>query len=241
MNKVKITSHPGSGIAFDPDGKMVRGEPDPTLEKASTVLIRLPKTVRSEMPFSLSTFAPPGIYEAQSNQYGALSVVAQDGKLLGVTPEEFESVNVSDLTDVELCQLIAKKRGLTQQHPVISGPYSNWCFPSHPGLNLDIRFCTEPAAAWELLTYAVGTACLVNNENPTCHGYDGRIRLTFEFFSSYWHIVAEVEPDPPTGDIDEYHCGSFREGNGIENPMRALAEAVYLALANTKEPANAEA
>lgn len=39
-----------------------------------------------------STFAEPGEHECKSNQWGAISVVATNGKDLGVKPAEFEVI-----------------------------------------------------------------------------------------------------------------------------------------------------
>lgn len=53
--------------------------------------VRLPLTVRGDFPFQ-DTFAVPGVYVAEHNDYGAVSVRAGNGKLLGVKPDEFEWV-----------------------------------------------------------------------------------------------------------------------------------------------------
>ncbi|MEO7716288.1 MAG: DUF5131 family protein [Capsulimonas sp.] len=57
--------------------------------------IRLPVGVRSDIPFN-AAYAPAGVYRAQRNPYGALSVVVTNGKLLGVTPDEYEVVSNAD-------------------------------------------------------------------------------------------------------------------------------------------------
>ena len=51
--------------------------------------IRLPHTVRSELPFA-NLGATPGVYRAESNPNGALSVHSTGHTLLGVKPDEFE-------------------------------------------------------------------------------------------------------------------------------------------------------
>jgi len=48
--------------------------------------------VRGDYPIGHTTIAHEGEYECQSNRYGAVSVVAENGKLLGVKPAEFEVV-----------------------------------------------------------------------------------------------------------------------------------------------------
>lgn len=53
------------------------------------VWVRLTQLVESELPWS-DTFAPPGVYLAESNPHGALSVRATDGTMLGIKPGEFE-------------------------------------------------------------------------------------------------------------------------------------------------------
>jgi hypothetical protein len=57
-----------------------------------TVAIRLLKMVRSDLPFGPIAVAKAGIYEAEMNQHGALSVRDCNGDLLGVKPGEFEFV-----------------------------------------------------------------------------------------------------------------------------------------------------
>lgn len=50
--------------------------------------IRLNQRVRGDRPIGHGTFAEPGDYACQSNQWGAVSVVASDGKVLGIKPNE---------------------------------------------------------------------------------------------------------------------------------------------------------
>ncbi len=50
--------------------------------------IELPHRVSGDWPIGHETFAEPGIYRANSNAHGALSVTATNGKLLGIRPHE---------------------------------------------------------------------------------------------------------------------------------------------------------
>lgn len=50
--------------------------------------VYLPKAVRGDGPFR-NTMAREGVYVAHVNPEGAVSVTAEDGKLLGVKPGEF--------------------------------------------------------------------------------------------------------------------------------------------------------
>lgn len=55
--------------------------------------VRLPREVRSDLPDLVSgTTAPPGVYPAKIHGMGAVSIVAPDGKSLGVKPGEFHFV-----------------------------------------------------------------------------------------------------------------------------------------------------
>jgi hypothetical protein len=56
------------------------------------VQIRLLKMIRSDFPFGRIAVAKAGIYDAEMNQYGALSVRDCNGDLLGVKPGEFEFI-----------------------------------------------------------------------------------------------------------------------------------------------------
>lgn len=51
--------------------------------------VRLPRTVRSDIPFK-DLWAVPGVYMAESNPHGALSVRSTGGTLIGIKPDEFE-------------------------------------------------------------------------------------------------------------------------------------------------------
>lgn len=48
--------------------------------------------VRGDYPIGHTTIAHEGEYECESNRYGAISVVAENGKRLGVKPAEFDVV-----------------------------------------------------------------------------------------------------------------------------------------------------
>ena len=51
--------------------------------------IRLPARVRGDFPFQ-ATVAIAGDHVCKCNQYGAVSVVATNGTILGIKPKEFE-------------------------------------------------------------------------------------------------------------------------------------------------------
>lgn len=53
--------------------------------------IVLERTVRGDGPFA-STTAHAGKYDCESNRYGAVSVRATNGQMLGVLPDEFEVI-----------------------------------------------------------------------------------------------------------------------------------------------------
>lgn len=53
--------------------------------------VRLSARVCGDGPFR-STFQEPGEHDCESNQWGAVSIVATNGKMLGVRPKEFEVV-----------------------------------------------------------------------------------------------------------------------------------------------------
>lgn len=55
--------------------------------------VRLPKDVMSDLPIQASTpgfFALAGDHDCESNEWGAISVAAQNGRQLGIKPGEFE-------------------------------------------------------------------------------------------------------------------------------------------------------
>ncbi|MFH1110953.1 MAG: hypothetical protein V1790_17405 [Planctomycetota bacterium] len=62
------------------------------------VWVRLPRAVHSDLPWS-DLSAPPGVYLAESNPYGALSVRCADGELLGIKPDEFERLDMPAETE----------------------------------------------------------------------------------------------------------------------------------------------
>jgi len=45
--------------------------------------------VRGDFPFQ-ATHAPAGVYDAYVNPHGAVSVIATNGKMLGIKPNEFQ-------------------------------------------------------------------------------------------------------------------------------------------------------
>lgn len=53
--------------------------------------VRIPQTVRGDGPF-WNTQIRPGEYDCSCNQYGAVSVKASDGEMLGVRLNEFEPI-----------------------------------------------------------------------------------------------------------------------------------------------------
>jgi hypothetical protein len=55
-------------------------------KKGSVILLR---TIRGDFPFQ-AVKAPPGVYEAYVNPHGAVSVIAENGEMLGLKPGEFE-------------------------------------------------------------------------------------------------------------------------------------------------------
>ena len=53
--------------------------------------VRLHSRVRGDGPF-VATFADAGEHDCESNQWGAISVQATNGAMLGVKPAEFDVV-----------------------------------------------------------------------------------------------------------------------------------------------------
>jgi hypothetical protein len=62
-----------------------------TTPKGETPTVRLLHDVRGDWAFA-GTVAPAGVHKAYMNQYGAVSVEATNGKLLGIRPHEMEWV-----------------------------------------------------------------------------------------------------------------------------------------------------
>ena len=54
--------------------------------------VRLSKHVRGDFPIGHTTVAEIGDYDCQSNAWGALSVCAGNGKMLGIKPAEFDPI-----------------------------------------------------------------------------------------------------------------------------------------------------
>lgn len=48
------------------------------------------KEVRGDFPIGHNTIAPAGVYDAFLNPHGAVAVIAENGQMLGVKPDEFE-------------------------------------------------------------------------------------------------------------------------------------------------------
>lgn len=59
--------------------------------------VRLHARVHGDFQFA-AIFANAGEYDCESNRYGAVSVLATDGKMLGVKPAEFEVLAWRDNT-----------------------------------------------------------------------------------------------------------------------------------------------
>ena len=54
--------------------------------------VYLPMTVRGDFPIGHGTIAEAGEHACESNRYGALSVRATNGQMLGIKPAEFEPI-----------------------------------------------------------------------------------------------------------------------------------------------------
>lgn len=50
--------------------------------------VRVPNTIRSECPQIFTGVIEPGNYSVKSNQWGAISAIDSNGKLLGIRPTE---------------------------------------------------------------------------------------------------------------------------------------------------------
>ena len=66
--------------------------------------VRFPARVRGDYPFGHTTLAEAGDHDCESNRYGALSVIATDGTLLGIKPAEFEPLEWRENTRAALTQ-----------------------------------------------------------------------------------------------------------------------------------------
>lgn len=54
--------------------------------------VRLDGPVRGDYPFAHTTLAEAGEHDCESNHWGAVSVRATNGQMLGVKPDEFEPI-----------------------------------------------------------------------------------------------------------------------------------------------------
>ncbi len=54
--------------------------------------IRLPRAVRGDFPVGHNTVAEVGEHDCDSNRWGAVSVRATNGQMLGIKPKEFEPI-----------------------------------------------------------------------------------------------------------------------------------------------------
>ncbi len=54
--------------------------------------IRLPRAVRGDFPFGHNTVAEAGEHDCDSNLWGAVSVRATNGQMLGIKPKEFQPI-----------------------------------------------------------------------------------------------------------------------------------------------------
>jgi len=59
-------------------------------EQSKERRIVLLNEVRGDFPIGHKTVAPAGVYIPKVNRHGAISVVALNGELLGIKPNEFE-------------------------------------------------------------------------------------------------------------------------------------------------------
>lgn len=55
-------------------------------------VVELHRTIRSDIPAIPRVFAKPGLYDALSNPWGAISVETSSGQLLGIKPDEFKVI-----------------------------------------------------------------------------------------------------------------------------------------------------
>ena len=61
-----------------------------TIPERIPTRVRVPKTISGEWPVFHDTVVLPGDYDADCNKYGAVSIRATNGKMLGLKPDEFE-------------------------------------------------------------------------------------------------------------------------------------------------------
>lgn len=61
------------------------------IPEGETPTIRLLRDVRGDLAFS--TVARAGVHKAYLNRLGAVSVIAENGQILGIKPDEFEWIS----------------------------------------------------------------------------------------------------------------------------------------------------
>lgn len=76
-------------LSYYRDSLIISRDPPPYVPAA----VWLPADVRGDRPFGHHLVAPAGVHECQSNKWGAVSVLAQNGERLGVKPAEFHVVS----------------------------------------------------------------------------------------------------------------------------------------------------
>jgi len=54
--------------------------------------VRLTAQVRGDFPIGHGTVAEAGVHDCDSNKWGAISIIAGNGKRLGIKPAEFDVV-----------------------------------------------------------------------------------------------------------------------------------------------------
>jgi hypothetical protein len=67
------------------------------MEKSKNRVILLNR-VTGDWPIGHTTIAEPGVYDCYINPHGAVSVIAGNGKLLGLKPGEFQWLEKHDIT-----------------------------------------------------------------------------------------------------------------------------------------------
>jgi hypothetical protein len=78
------------------------------------VRIRLPQTVRSELPFE-TVHARAGDHRAWMNQHGAIFVVGSDGRRFGIKPAEMELVDYPGVRWAHVPDMFAAMEALRKE------------------------------------------------------------------------------------------------------------------------------